>query len=502
MRRLAVLLCAIVLAGLIPAAHATATPTLQWRPCGNGLQCATVQVPLDYDAPDGKQISIALVKLPAKKDRIGSLFVNPGGPGGSGVQMVQLGGETLSSMVDGRFDIIGFDPRGVGASTPASCFATNSASTRFWFDVPIVPTTPEEERQLASAYQRYDARCAHRSGEIFAHMSSANAARDLDLLRQAVGDKQLTYAGYSYGSILGANYANLFPDKVRALYVDGVLDPQKWSGGTESATAPFTERIDSADGSAASLTAFLRACKDAGPRCAFSAGDPRAKYDALMARLRKAPIVDGDFVIRYGDLVASSVGAFYSPERWAVLAELLDSLYRVADVDAKKLGALKELYYNQQDAFVGVTCADSTNPPRSATWAKAAHDADKETPYFGSYWIWSGLACADWGTPDEDRYAGPWNRRTANPILVASNTVDPATPYSGAQALARKMPGARLLTVEGYGHTTTAAPSACAERHIRDYLVEQQLPPARARCSQDVKPFEPMPAKDTISLPF
>jgi pimeloyl-ACP methyl ester carboxylesterase len=219
-----------------------AVPELDWGSCaaeGEGLeafQCATAVVPLDYDRPKGRQITLALARLPASDPsrRIGSLFLNPGGPGGSGVDMVLQGGPFLfSDEVRARFDLVGFDPRGIIRSTPLRCYETFDEAIA---DLPPFqfPVTREEERIKIRSDRALARACAEWGGPILDHMSTANVARDMDLLRRAVGDARLSYAGYSYGSYLGATYANLFPGKVRALVVDGVLDPVAWSTGTPS----------------------------------------------------------------------------------------------------------------------------------------------------------------------------------------------------------------------------------------------------------------------------
>jgi pimeloyl-ACP methyl ester carboxylesterase len=211
-----------------------AVPELDWGSGaaeGEGLeafQCATAVVPLDYDRPKGRQITVALARLPASDPgrRIGSLFLNPGGPGGSGVDMVLQGGPFLfSDEVRARFDLVGFDPRGIMRSTPLRCYETLDEALADWLTPFPFPVTREEERIWVRSDRAVARACAERGGPILDHMSTANVARDMDLLRRAVGDAKLSYVGYSYGSYLGATYANLFPGKVRALVVDGVLDP-------------------------------------------------------------------------------------------------------------------------------------------------------------------------------------------------------------------------------------------------------------------------------------
>jgi pimeloyl-ACP methyl ester carboxylesterase len=208
-------------------AAAPPVPLLGWTDCGGGFQCASAAVPPDYDQPGGQQISLALIRLPAGDParRIGSVFLNPGGPGVSGVDFVRAVGPALfSDQVRARFDLVGFDPRGIAASTPLRCFDTFQQALGAVAPFPF-PVTPAEERTWVGFDRQLAGACAQHGGAIQDHMATADVARDLDLLRQAVGDQQLTYVGYSYGSYLGTTYANLFPDRVRSLVVDSVIDP-------------------------------------------------------------------------------------------------------------------------------------------------------------------------------------------------------------------------------------------------------------------------------------
>jgi pimeloyl-ACP methyl ester carboxylesterase len=267
-------------------------PELAWVDCGDGFQCATATVPLDYDRPRGTTITLALIRLPAadRAGRIGSLFPNPGGPGGSGVQFVRetarlvYGPETLA-----RFDIVGLDPRGVGGSTPVRCFTSPAEEAAFEADYPIFPVTRAEERRSVRESVELARRYWSLSGWLLPHLSTANVARDLDLLRQAVGGERLTYVGYSYGTYLGATYANLFPRRVRALVLDGVVDPTVYAAG-RNAPLPFL-RIGSERSATRALHEFFRQCAAVGPqRCLFAAGgSPAAKFAELAARLKATP---------------------------------------------------------------------------------------------------------------------------------------------------------------------------------------------------------------------
>ena len=504
---------AVVLVGFaVWAAPAVAAPQkATWSKCFAKIgpfECATVQVPLDYDAPNGATISIAIVRLPATDPsrRLGSLFLNPGGPGGSGVDYAVFAGPSLyTDEVRARFDLVGFDPRGVGRSTALRCFGT----PRQWepFFTPFAfPTTPEEERVWISADRYLNDACAATGGQIADHMSTANVARDLDGLRRVVGDDKLTYAGVSYGSYLGVTYANLFPRNVRALVVDGVLDPIAWSTGRgdEAARVPFSTRLRSDVGAQATLREFFRLCDVAGPACAF-AGDPAARFATLAEAVKANPVrvefPDGSSVdVNYSILIAFTLGAMYDSSSWEEFAAVLADLESRAAPAA--LGARLQRfiarpayiakrgfprYPNFVESFPAVACSDSDNPDFYAAWSAAAAAADA-SGYFGRIWTWASSICAEWPHADADRYVGPFNRFTANPVLVVGNQFDPATRYEGAVTVADLLPNSALLTVHGWGHTSLFL-SQCADDAITRYLVGLVVPAPGTVCEQDRVPF-------------
>ncbi|HJU48285.1 MAG TPA: alpha/beta hydrolase, partial [Gaiellaceae bacterium] len=269
-----------------------AVPAIAWEPCGEdvpGAECATADVPLDYDDPSGATTPIALARIPASsEDRIGSVFVNPGGPGGGGVEFVLSGfGEFLSGQLGGRFDIVGFDPRGIGGSDPLHCFDSEDDLTAFILSTPVFPYLPAQFRPFYDTYASLADRCLTRGETIADHMSTADVARDLDLLRAAVGDEKLSYLGFSYGTYIGNTYANLFPRNIRALVIDGVLDPRLWSSGWQinSDRVATQQEFDE----------FLRLCDEAGPQCAFATkAGSEARWEALARAVERKPIDLGD----------------------------------------------------------------------------------------------------------------------------------------------------------------------------------------------------------------
>jgi pimeloyl-ACP methyl ester carboxylesterase len=521
----------------VPPATATATapstlgtgsaavPELDWGSCaaeGEGLeafQCATAVVPLDYDRPKGRQITLALARLPASDParRIGSIFLNPGGPGGSGVDMVLQGGPFLySDEVRARFDLVGFDPRGIIRSTPLRCYETFDEAIADAWPIPF-PYTREEERVWVRSDRAIARACAERGGPILDHMSTANVARDMDLLRRAVGDAKLTYAGYSYGSFLGSTYANLFPGKVRAMVVDGVLDPVAWSTGRgdQGRTLPFSSRVGSARGAYQTLQEFLRLCDAGGPNCAFSDGDPQRRFDRLARRLLREPVEFTDpatgetFLVTYNLLIAATLDVLFDPPFWPEWAEVLQQLWELTDPEAAAaslralqarfgLGFQQEPYPNVIEGGPGVFCSETHNPDNVRAWSRAARAQDRQFPYFGRPWTWRSSICQPWPGRDRDHYDGPWNRTTANPVLVVGNVFDPSTPYRGAVTVDRLLPRSRLLTLAGWGHTSLFL-SACIDAHVNRYLLTTRVPAKGTVCAPDVVPFaEPASAAQTL----
>ncbi len=486
------------------AAPAPAVPVLHWAPCGAPFECATAQVPLDYAHPRGATIGIALIRLPASDPahRIGSLFVNPGGPGGSGVDFVRGAATAFwSPKVRARFDIVGFDPRGVARSAPIRCFKSNAQESRLVGSLPAFPVGRRQTVKYISTFEKFDANCLQRDAAIMQHMATADAARDLDLLRQAVGDAQLTYDGVSYGSYLGNTYANLFPTHVRALIIDGVLNPVQWATGhRDGFTVPFSTRLNSAHGAYDTLLQFFKYCKASGPRkCAFAGGDPFTKYYTLLARARAAPITVNGHAYTFADIVNITLGALYNfgSTDFPNLAKLLQALYTHSAAGstaaAQLIAGLRgsrpaAAYSNGLDSFLAVACSDTDNPHDPFAWPRAAAEQDEQSPYFGSDWTWASEPCATWPARDADRYTGPFTRRTSHPVLVIGNLHDPATPYAGAQAVAGMLPNSRLLTLNGWGHTSLGR-SACIDRYITGYLVNLTLPPVGTVCRSNQLPF-------------
>jgi pimeloyl-ACP methyl ester carboxylesterase len=493
-------------------------PSLDFQPCGEvGAVCATASVPLDYDDPAGETISLAVAKVPAtdQANRIGTVFFNPGGPGGAGADAIRSGAAAVfPAAVRERFDIVGFDPRGVGESTPIQCFASADEQRQVLGAAPAIPTNSDEVRALNEQSSAYGEFCAANAGPLLSHMSTANVARDMDVLRAAVGDEQLSFVGVSYGTHIGSVYSNLFPDRVRAVALDANLDAVGWTTGVrnQARRTPFDTRIQSGVGAAGTLDSFLAECADTGPeRCALAIdGDPFEKWEALLERLRAAPIEvpqpDGTIaVITYSALVGDVIGTLYgSPAVWAPLAQAIQNLYvevnvpaTIEQMDQMAAEARAGLGFAEgdpfDDSFAAVTCSETDNPTNQVAWERNARREARRFGAAGEFWAWGSLPCATWPVKDDDRYTGPWDNETANPILLINNFFDPATSFESAVELQSQLGNAQLLPVAGYGHVAFPE-SACASDALATYLIDQQLPPADLLCEQDAKPFEAAPA--------
>jgi pimeloyl-ACP methyl ester carboxylesterase len=312
-----------VVASRAAPAGAVTVPTLRWRACGGGFQCATARVPLDYQHPGGPMISIAVIRHPATDPahRIGALFFNPGGPGASGVEQLPAGYTLLPAQVRARFDIISFDPREVANSTAVRCFPTAAAENRFLARLPAAfqagfPVGAQQVAVWDRTWARFDGLCGQRDKTLLGHLTTADVARDMDLVRRAVGDPVMNYLGVSYGTVLGATYANLFPGRVRSMILDGNIDPVAYTHAEGPLPTGLRLGVDLA--SAATLRAFLRLCGAApAASCAFSAGTPaatRAKFAALLARLDRRPVIIGSppQTYTYATTVATVAGFLYT----------------------------------------------------------------------------------------------------------------------------------------------------------------------------------------------
>ncbi|GAA4240713.1 alpha/beta hydrolase [Actinomadura meridiana] len=504
------------------------TPELGWYKCYSTAECATVRLPLDYDHPKGATTEVAVLRMKARdpKKRIGSLFVNPGGPGGQGTTMAYSASLFLGANVLDRFDIVGFDPRGIGFSDNVACFTSTKEQTLALAGMDMAfPVGAKQEAGYIKSAKALGKGCSTTGKKLAGAMSTAQVARDMDVLRRAVGDKKLTYLGFSYGTALGQYYANMFPDRLRAVVVDGVLNPVSWTGTKKTGNQLLDDRLRSADGAYKAMREILVRCGKAGKeRCEFAEyGDPVKNFAVLAERLKAKPAdLEGEKVT-YADFVSYMLALLYYPEGSAVMDSMITELWKATSSGstARAVAARKTLtahiaerraevrrqreaarqvtamdfpYDNGTDAFSSVVCTDGRHPKKAGDWPAMTAKSDKRAPYFGRAWGWGSVQCAGdaWKVRDEDAYTGPFNRRTNAPVLFVGNYYDPATNYDAAVSSSKLLPNSRLLSSDSWGHTALGT-SACVTNAVEGYLLDGTLPPAGKVCVGDLQPFEDAP---------
>jgi pimeloyl-ACP methyl ester carboxylesterase len=491
------------------ATPTTARLSLQWANCGTtrdavaaGVQCATAILPMDYDRPRGATVHIAVGRVPAKDraHRIGSLFFNFGGPGGPAVDYVQGAGAGIFAALNERFDIVAFDPRGVGQSTPAIDCAVNQEKLGIYSQPVPTPKTINVHAYVAKV-KSYVHACVTRNGEILRHVSTANVARDLDALRAAVGDAKLSYFGFSYGTFLGATYAALFPRNYRALVLDGPVDARQYINNPMKNIAAQTAGFEDA------LNRFLAACKANQNACShFGGNNPSKAFDALIARARNNPIdasgykpdprpVNGD------DVTMATASFIYSKQSWGALAKALSE---AAAGDASFLRTVVDegFYARNQDGtfdplsdrYFTIGASEQRYPERLQTYLDRGARSYHDYPHFWWNSGYAEISYAYWPAHDTDAYAGSFRvpASSATPLVIAT-THDPATPYGGAKHLVRDQHNSRLLTMAGDGHTAYSGNSACIDRAADAYLISGVLPPRGTVCQQQVPFAAPQP---------
>ncbi len=458
------------------------TQKLSWHSCDNGFQCATMKVPLDYDHPAAGDITLTMSRQQAAGKgfkRLGSLLINPGGPGASAIDYAEYAATTYPAVVRDSYDIVGLDPRGVARSTPVSCLTDQQMDAYTATDT--TPDTPAEVNAVVAADKELAQACEQHSGTLLSHVSTVDSARDMDVARALLGDAKLNYLGKSYGTFLGATYAGLFPTRVGRMVLDGAMNPSLDSEDLNS---------QQAGGFETAFNAFAADCvKQSGCPLGTSTEQAGKKIDELFAAWDAHPLSTGSS--RKLDEALGTTGvisAMYDQGSWP---QLRAALTQAEQGDGSGLLALSDQYYERDDAGhydnlmyanAAVNCLDlppAATDPQQVEQQLAAYR--KASPHFGTTLAWAGLSCAYWPVkPTGEAHTIP--AKGAPPIVVVGTTRDPATPYGWAQALAAQLDSGTLLSYDGDGHTAYARGSQCIDGAINVYLLTGRSPAKGTMC--------------------
>ncbi|KAJ6569125.1 TAP-like protein-domain-containing protein [Mycena capillaripes] len=491
----------------------TADTKLNWKPCYSGFQCTVLQVPIDYSAPQAGSAAIAIVRLPStapKTEYRGPILFNPGGPGGSGVDAIVGAGAAFASVFGPEFDIVGFDPRGVSYSKPTISFFKTDVERRFLIpsaEVVVYPSLNASSNAVSKTFGDFGllGQLALQSDteHHLQHMSTDNIARDMLRITQAFGFEKLQYWGVSYGSVLGATFATLFPDKVGRLMIDGVEDMDSYY------TANATNMMVDVNGS---LQAFFEGCSLAGPDiCPFYEPSPSAiatKLDALTDSVKEQPIPvvmpDSHGIVDFNFLRNAIVNSLFAPYDPAVgFVSLGQGLAALAKGNATVLYAQNAFpsfqcqaspppfHLNNFEAYMAIACGDpvpvnDTVAQLEEYWLNAA-----KVSQFSDLVSSSRVLCAGYKIHRAGRFQGPVGaKNTSFPLLLVGNTLDPATARAGAFKTSKAFPGSVVLTQDSVGHTSTAAPSLCTFGYFRAYFINGTLPAPGTVCPVNAELFQ------------
>ena len=470
--------------GVDPALAPFYGQKLSWAGCGGSFQCAELRVPLDYAQPSGDTITLSVLRLRSASGgtHLGSLVVNPGGPGGSAVDFARAARSIFPEQVLAAYDVVGFDPRGVQRSEPVSCLTDQQLDTFIALDA--TPDDAAEVKQLDDAFTQFAAGCAQKSGAVLGHVSTEETARDMDVLRGALGEKKLTYFGFSYGTLLGATYADLFPTRVERMVLDGAVDPaldqvalqHGQAKGFELALRRFVENCDQQSdcplpgGTQAGLDRISRFFDELDSK-PLPTDDPKRP---LTQALAQGAVLSYLYFPAYGDWDALRGG----------LASAFDGdgteLLQMLDERNERSSAGKYAN-NLQYAYYAVNALAQPDRPTTEQVATLAAQWQKESPILGAMFAWVNDVWQHWPVAaTETPHA--LTAKGAPPILVVGTTYDPATPYPWSQAMAKQLSTGVLLTRVGDGHTGYGKGSACTDNAVDRYLLQGTAPAAGTVC--------------------
>jgi pimeloyl-ACP methyl ester carboxylesterase len=485
-RLLPLLLITIALATALLAAgpasaQAPAQASLQWNDCGGGFQCSNLSVPLDYSDASVGNIKLALIRLPAadQSGKIGSLLVNPGGPGGSAIDFLRLWARVVSPQLRDKFDLVAFDPRGVGYSQGINCHNTLQ-------DLVAVPPDPQTDAQWEAAQEvtkTFVDECAQKYPKLLSYLGTKNVARDMESVRKALGDSKLTYVGYSYGTAIGQVYADMYPKNIRAMVLDGALDLSQDFNAVNKQQAVGFERA---------FQAYLADCRQ--NDCFGDRGDPATVINNLMKQVDKQPIPapSADRPAGPGELVTALASALYSQQSWP---NLTNAVIEALDGNGSGLIQLTDQYLERNsdgsypdliEANMAVNFVDEECPKDPKTYRQLATEYGQVAPIFGPSAAVSGMACAYWPAKP-DPLSAP-SAKGAPPIVIIDTTNDPATPYEWGLAVSKQIESSILITHRGNGHTIYAQGDSCVDGAVNAYLLNLTAPKKGLSCGNGPPP--------------
>ena len=437
---------------------------LKWSPCDEDedAECATLAVPLDWSQPAGAQIDLALARLPATGDRIGSLLSNPGGPGASGIQYLlsQPFGDALAD----RFDLVSWDPRGIGASTKLSC----GDEVGGFLELDPDPDNSAEQVRLDQAAAAVAAECGAEDAELLPHLGTDEVARDLEAIRLALGDPRLNYIGFSYGTLIGLRYLDLFGERARAMVLDGVVDPTE-------------DLVDLLSGQSAAIDAAVeRIFESCGERSRCPMTDPAASFDSLRTEVETTPL-PADHEVGPAELGTAGIYSVYDPDLWQTFLRAID---QGTEGDGDAMWELAEGYYDFGDftAYAAITCQDSPHPTGAEAHAAFVASLKVSSPRFGGNIGNEMLPCAYWPTPIDD-VTGPVTAEDSPDVVVLGNVGDALTPYDDSVEVAEMLAHGNLVTYHGEGHTSYGRDD-CVDRAVHAYFIDLLVPPTDPQCGQ------------------
>jgi pimeloyl-ACP methyl ester carboxylesterase len=453
-------------------------PDLTWSTCGD-VECATLEVPLSPGHPERGTIDLALARHAATGQRKGALLANPGGPGAQSLWLAKDAADIFPDVVLEQFDIVAWDPRGVGGSTAVDC----ADNLDFFWRQDRSPDTAKEVADNITAARRFARSCEARSARILPYLSTRNTVSDMEQIRRALGDEKLSYLGFSYGTLLGALYADRYPQRVRAMVLDGAIDPSLSAQRSSDEQALGFEHA---------LDAFLTSCERDEDCDFYSGGSPRRAYDRVMAAIDAEPMfarVDGEErTLGPGEADLGVANALYAGrDGWPDLASALNAAARG---DGSPLLELSDQYTgrttggdytNETGAFYATGCLDAPPPADPRALQRDADAVARRAPHFGETTVWLGLPCVYWPA-EPSPIVGPVHATDAPPIVVIGTTNDPATPYAWARSLADQLGRGRLVTLDDEGHAAYGRGNDCVDDLVHDYLLDLTVPASGTEC--------------------